>query len=198
MNSQLKEQIKVQIAALEGAVHQEARHQVSELKRSFGEVRREMATLNTRLKQSHDNCEVVRNKQSETTKQLEQANCDLATLQGETRSLARSRHDLEKSLQILIESTGSLVTLLLGITTAVELPPFNVGFSKNVATRLEDDEAYKSALFLQVIHCLVRWATLVESDADLGLRTKCPSVGVVVNIYDPDFDGIPEVHVYLL
>ena len=112
MNSQLKEQIKVQIAALEGAVPKEARQQLTELERSFGEVRREMAALNRRLKQSHDDCEVVRNKQSETTKQLEQAHRNLATLQQEVRRQTRSRHDLEKSLQLVNESTKALVSLL--------------------------------------------------------------------------------------
>lgn len=198
MNSQLKEQIKHQIAALEGTVPKDARHQLAELKRSFGEVRREMATLKTHLKQSHDDCEAVRNQNSEIAKKLEQANRNLATLQGETRSVARSRHDLEESLQLVIESTGSLVSLLFGNTTPVELPPFNAGFSMNVATRFEDDEAYKSALFLQVIHCLVRWTSLVESDANLGLRSECPSVGVVIDICDRDFDGVPDVHVDLL
>jgi septal ring factor EnvC (AmiA/AmiB activator) len=198
MNSQLKEQIKVQIAALEGAVPKEARQQLTELERSFGEVRREMAALNTRLKQSHDDCEAVRNQNSEITKQLEQAHRNLATLQQEVRRQTRSRHDLEKSLQLVIESTNSLVSLLYENTSEVELPPFYLECSENLAARFEADEAYQSAVFLEVIHSLVTWAMLIESDADLDLKTTCPSLGVVVDICDSDFDGVPDVLVDLL
>jgi uncharacterized protein YoxC len=199
MNSQLKEQIKHQIAALEGAVPKEARHQVSELKRSFGEVRREMAALNIRLKQSHDDCEAVRNGQFEIAKKLEQANRNLATLQGETRSVARSRQDLEESLQILIESIQSLVTLVGELETAVEIPlSFNTRFSKSVAARLEDDEARQSAMFLKVFTGMLYWASLDEEDASLGFSIRSTTVGVVIDICDPDSDGIPDVHVDLL